>query len=166
MSLNTLNQQDNQNLQQTLLQCCHSQAWAKRMLTCRPFHNREALYTAAKQCWEHLTETDYLEAFSAHPKIGDINSLKKKYQATAALSEQEQSGVETASDETLQNLAAGNQRYENRFGFIFIVCATGKSAQEMLELLHMRLQHNREQEIVIAAQEQLKITLIRLEQLL
>jgi 2-oxo-4-hydroxy-4-carboxy-5-ureidoimidazoline decarboxylase len=106
-----------------------------------------------------------LEAFEQHPKIGDINSLKKQYANTVAWASNEQAGVDAASDEVLQALAKGNDDYERKFGYIFIVCATGKSAGEMLELLQSRLTNDPESEIKIGAEEQNKITKLRLEKL-
>ena len=109
---------------------------------------------------------DWKEAFAHHPKIGDFESLKKKFASTRGWAEQEQSGSQNASMAVLQALALANQTYENRFGYIFIVCATGKSAEEMLKILESRLNHDPKIEIKIAAQEQDKITKIRLEKLI
>ena len=95
-----------------------------------------------------------------------MNSLRKKYASTKALAAGEQSAVSQASEETLQALAQGNLDYEKKFGFIFIVCATGKSALEMLELLQARLPNTREQELLNAAREQHAITVLRLQKLL
>lgn len=115
--------------------------------------------------WEQTTESDWMEAFSHHPKIGDVKSLEKKFASTAAWASGEQASVNEASQEVIQKLAKGNEDYEKKFGFIFIVCATGKSAPEMLELLEIRLPHEREKELRIAANEQNKITHIRLDKL-
>jgi OHCU decarboxylase len=95
-----------------------------------------------------------------------VNSLKAKYAATGHLAAAEQAGVSDASDAVITRLAAGNAAYEQRFGFIFIVCATGKTAAEMLALLEERLDNDRDTELAIAAEEQLKILMIRLEKLL
>ena len=105
-------------------------------------------------------------AFEAHPKIGDIKSLKAKYASTEALASGEQAGARVAPEAVLQRLKDGNDAYLHKFGFIFIVCATGKSAEQMLELLEQRLPNSREQELRIAAEEQAKITHIRLDKLL
>jgi 2-oxo-4-hydroxy-4-carboxy-5-ureidoimidazoline decarboxylase len=110
-------------------------------------------------------EADWQEAFSHHPKIGDIDTLKEKFAATTQWTEGEQASAKEASQQTLQQLAEGNQAYEQRFGYIFIVCATGKSADEMLQLLQQRLYNNPEVEIQIAMEEQLRITRLRLEKL-
>jgi 2-oxo-4-hydroxy-4-carboxy-5-ureidoimidazoline decarboxylase len=136
------------------------------MLEQRPFEDETELLAAASRLWNQLGPDDWKEAFSHHPKIGDINSLRKTFAATSAWAEGEQSGVHGASEETLGMLAESNAEYERRFGYIYIVCATGKSAGEMLALLVERLKNNPETELSVAATEQLKIIHIRLEKLL
>ncbi|MEQ8802229.1 MAG: 2-oxo-4-hydroxy-4-carboxy-5-ureidoimidazoline decarboxylase, partial [Haliea sp.] len=113
-----------------------------------------------------LGEADLLEAFEGHPKIGDVNSLKAKYSSTKALAAGEQSSVDEAGDAIIEALARGNSEYEEKFGFIFIVCATGKSAREMSGLLQARLPNDRATELANAAGEQRKIFQIRLSKLL
>lgn len=135
------------------------------MLARRPFANEEAVGHAASEIEASLQRADWLEAFTAHPRIGDLDSLKKKFAATATWAEGEQAGVAGAADEVLLALAEGNRLYEQRFGHIFIVCATGKSAVEMLTLLRARLPNSPEDELGIAAAEQAKITRLRLEKL-
>ena len=120
----------------------------------------------AEEQWYQCSEEDWKEAFAHHPKIGDIDSLKKKFASTANWASGEQSGVDTASQQTIEALAKGNKEYEKKFGYIFIVCATGKSADEMLGLLTTRLLNDPKDEIEIAADEQNKITKLRLEKLL
>ncbi len=132
----------------------------------RPFRSRDTLMTAADTIWQNLEPSEWKDAFGHHPKIGDIESLKQKFGSTATWAEGEQSGVQTASDEILMKLAEGNKEYEEKFGYIFIVCATGKSAHEMHLLLEQRLQNDPEHELTITAEEQRKITRIRLEKLL
>ena len=151
-----------QEARRLLTTCCGSSAWVERMLRRRPFRNGERLATAAHEAWVDLTHTDWLEAFSHHPKIGDRASLAKRFAATAHLSVQEQRGVDDATAQVLDDLAAGNRAYEQKFGYIFIVCATGRSAAEMLSLLRERLANDVAKEIRIAAEEQAKITAIRL----
>jgi 2-oxo-4-hydroxy-4-carboxy-5-ureidoimidazoline decarboxylase len=148
-----------------LTSCCGSSAWVERMLRRRPFGNADALLTAAPQAWLDLTHTDWLEAFSHHPKIGDRASLARRFAATAHLSSHEQSGVADASAQVLDELAAANRTYEEKFGYIFIVCATGKSAAEMLAMLRARLLNDGETEIRVAAAEQAKITDLRLQRI-
>ncbi len=145
--------------------CCGASAWVEGMLARRPFESRETLLATARDEWFSLEPSDWLEAFGHHPKIGDREALRQRFARTAHLSEREQSGVDGASEEILAALAEGNREYERRFGYIFIVCATGKSAGEMLELLRTRLPNPPDVEIRIAAGEQAKITELRLEKL-
>ena len=133
------------------------------MLSRRPYGSRRALVDAARDVWASLTPADWREAFTHHPKIGDRDALRTRFAATRTLSETEQAGVSAATDAVLDALSEGNRVYEQRFGYIFIVCATGKTADEMLALLHSRLDNDPAREIQIAAAEQAKITAIRLE---
>lgn len=150
--------------EEILYGCCASNRWVKEVSAGRPFAGEAALFERTVSAWfEACGEADYLEAFAGHPRIGDLESLQKKFAATADWAGTEQSGVNRAPAETLEKLAKANEIYENRFGFIFIVCATGKSAEEMLAVLEERLQHSREEELAVAATEQFKITLIRLQ---
>ena len=146
--------------------CCTSSRWIEGMAARRPFVSIQQCQEVAADVWRELGETDYLEAFEGHPKIGDVTSLRKKYAHTKQLASGEQSSVNTASEDVIQALADGNTQYENQNGFIFIVCATGKSAAEMLEILQARLPNSREQELETAAGEQAKITAIRIDKLL
>ncbi|MBT3518017.1 MAG: 2-oxo-4-hydroxy-4-carboxy-5-ureidoimidazoline decarboxylase [Candidatus Marinimicrobia bacterium] len=146
--------------------CCGATNWVKRIIASRPIDSKGALLKVAEEIWFSLKSEDWLEAFTHHPKIGDIESLREKFHNTKSISENEQSGVNDASENTLKNLAKSNQLYEDKFGFIFIVCATGKSADQMLTLIKMRLNNNIETEMQNAAKEQNKITQLRLEKLL
>lgn len=128
----------------------------------RPFGRDAKLLAAARIEWFGLSEVDWLEAFSHHPRIGDRAGLDARFPATHDLSSKEQASVGGANAEVIAALAEANERYFDRFGFIFIVCATGKSAEEMLVLLRERLQHDRPTELRIAAEEQAKITALRL----
>lgn len=166
MSLETINNVSEQQAARFFYQCCSATAWVKKMVASRPYASREQLMDTATTHWQGLSEQDYLQAFDGHPKIGDVNSLKHKYTNTKVLAAGEQSGVEQATGEVIQALAEGNAQYQQKFGFIFIVCATGKSAKQMLYLLQQRLPNDRDTELVIAAQEQQKIFQIRLEKLL
>jgi OHCU decarboxylase len=148
-----------------LTNCCAAQKWVSSLLAYRPFANDDTLFAACDAAAAALTEPDWLEAFAAHPLIGDVDSLRKKYAATKQLAVGEQSGVDVASETTLRELAELNRTYAERFGFIFIVFATGKTADEMLGILKSRINNSRDQELAIAAAEQLKITRLRLEKL-
>lgn len=145
-----------------LAACCGSRRWVDRMLGRRPFLSREALLDAARDEWFALSPADWREAFSHHPKIGDRDSLRRRFAATRHLSEKEQAGVAGATDDVLAALAEGNAAYESKFGYIFIVCATGRSAGEMLAILRARLGNDPDTEVRTAAGEQAKITELRL----
>ncbi|RKR83809.1 2-oxo-4-hydroxy-4-carboxy-5-ureidoimidazoline decarboxylase [Mucilaginibacter gracilis] len=151
--------------QDALFQCCGSTTWVNLMLTAFPVEDLVDLLEYADEKWQQCKKKDWLEAFTHHPKIGDVASLKQKFASTANWASGEQAGVNTAPDDVLNALAKGNTDYEEKFGFIFIVCATGKSAGEMLWLLQSRLPNDPDKEIEIAAAEQAKITRIRLEKL-
>jgi len=148
--------------QEILRRACGSTEWVDRMMLRRPFGSDEALKTAAREEWFALGEDHWLEAFWHHPKIGDRASLETRFPKTHDLSEKEQAGVDLARAETLDALAEANATYLDRFGFIFIVSATGKSAEQMLQLLRDRLNNDRATELRIAAEEQAKITALRL----
>ena len=142
--------------------CCGSERWVERMMRSRPFASRETVLSAARDAWLALDETDWKEAFSHHPKIGDRDALGRRFPESGHLSAREQAGVDGAHGDVLSELASRNQEYEARFGYIFIVCATGKSAAEMLALLRQRLTNDPADEIRLAAGEQAKITALRL----
>lgn len=146
--------------------CCGAKKWVTQMADRRPFSTRDELLAAADTIWNALAPSEWKGAFEHHPRIGDIETLKEKFASTATWAEGEQSRVRTASDEILMKLAAGNKGYEEKFGYTFIVCATGKSAVEMLDLLKQRIDNGDDKELAIAAEEQRKITRIRLEKLL
>jgi 2-oxo-4-hydroxy-4-carboxy-5-ureidoimidazoline decarboxylase len=149
-----------------LTRCCGSARWVDRMLEGRPYASATALFELAERVWNELGRDDYLEAFSHHPQIGaDLAELQQKFASTSAWSASEQSGAGGAGLATLEALRDGNRAYLERFGFIFIVCATGKSAAEMLALLRARLPNDPAVEVSIAAAEQAKITKLRLEKL-
>ncbi len=149
----------------TLLQCCAATRWVDAVLDLRPYSSVEGLLQAAKNCWSSMEEPDYLEAFDGHPKIGDPASLKAKYAATHTMASNEQASVQQANEKIIMDLASCNQAYEDKFGFIFIICATGKSADEMLSSIKARLVSNREKELQLAAMEQGKITSLRIDKL-
>lgn len=149
-----------------LTRCCGAARWVTGMLTRRPFGSDDALFAAADEVWSAATRDDVLEALTHHPRIGaNMDELRKKFATTASWSAGEQSGASSASEETLTALRDGNLRYEARFGHIFVVCATGKTAAEMLALLEARLSHDADEELRVAQQEQGKITKLRLEKL-
>ena len=138
--------------------CCGAGRWVERMLTQRPFKNADEVFASAERIWWDIGREDWLEAFAAHPRIGERTG-----DAAAA---REQAGAETAGVATKAALAEANRAYEARFGYIYIVCAAGKSGEEMLALCRTRLANPPETELRIAAEEQLKITRLRLTKLL
>ncbi len=135
------------------------------MVARRPFANDDHLRQLSADIWQALPRDEWLAAFAAHPKIGDVHSLQKKYASTATWAATEQGSIAQANDDTLHDLARYNHDYEAKFGYIFIVCATGRSAAEMLAILKSRIDNAPEIELPIAAAEQLKITLLRLAKL-
>lgn len=143
--------------EEALLACCGSRAWARQVAESRPFRDLADLEEKSDRIWRSLGREDWLEAFAVHPRIGEPGSR---------WSEQEQAGAREADAQTLAELVEANRAYESRFDHIFIVCATGKSAGEMLGLLRGRLDNDPEAELRIAAEEQRKITHLRLEKLL
>lgn len=166
MTIQALNHLPEEQLREQLFNCCGSTKWVDLMLKQLPFASHQDILDAAVTQWNHCVEPDWREAFTHHPKIGDVASLTKKFAATAAWASGEQQSVQQATATVIQQLAEGNAAYEEKFGFIFIVCATGKSAEEMLQLLQLRLPNDVETELHIAQAEQMKITLIRLNKLL
>jgi 2-oxo-4-hydroxy-4-carboxy-5-ureidoimidazoline decarboxylase len=145
----------------SLMSCCASRRWAHTVATLRPFKDEDALFVAADSIWVQMQEPDRMEAFHAHPRIGE----RKPAQASAQSKEwssQEQAAVHDSKAEILAALAAGNLRYEELFGFTYIVCATGKSAEEMFAILKIRLANDRQSELQEAVEQQRQITQIRL----
>ena len=147
-----------------LLACCGSERWARRMVQRRPFEDASDLVAAADAIWLELAPENWLEAFSKHPKIGEKAQQESKQER--AWSEQEQAAAKLTPELTKAALAEGNRAYEKRFGYIFIVCASGKTAEEMLAILSARLQNDPDTELRIAAEEQRKITELRLKKFL
>jgi OHCU decarboxylase len=152
--------------EKTLLQCCGSKRWAREMVQAGPYQNAETLIAKANDVWWSLDPEDWLEAFRSHPKIGEKKAAAPVSDRSRQWSGQEQAGVSNASRETVDALAALNHAYEQRFGFIFIICATGKTSEEMLSALRQRLNNDTATELHIAAAEQSKITELRLKKLI
>ena len=161
-SLNRLSEERQADL---LGRCCGSSRWIESMLQRIPFADWSSVRAAADEIWRELDREDWLEAFSDHPRIGDIDALRARFASTRAWASGEQSGVDSASEEVLAGLAMGNRHYEERFGYIFIVCATGKSAAAMLKLLQERLGNSPEEELPVAAEQQRQIMQLRLDKL-
>jgi 2-oxo-4-hydroxy-4-carboxy-5-ureidoimidazoline decarboxylase len=166
MTIQDLNHLPPTELKETFYKCCGSTAWVNKMMGLLPMEELVELLDFAEEQWYTCTEDDWREAFSNHPKIGDLESLQKKFATTAEWAGDEQGGIHNAGTETIKALADANKGYEKKFGYIFIISASGKSAEEMLGVLEERLKNDPATEINMAAEEQNKITLIRLQKLL
>lgn len=150
----------------TLLRCCGSSTWVRGMLARRPFADDEAVLAAADAAWAGIAPDDVREALSHHPALGeDLAVLRERFATTAGWSSNEQAGVAAADEATLVALRDGNRHYRERFGFTFVMCATGKSAAEMLAALRGRIDNAPDRELAIAAVEQAAITRLRLRKL-
>jgi allantoicase len=152
-----LNAKTPELFEERVLACCGSRAWASRLQAARPFATFEALLQTADDVWAGLPPDDRREAFAAHPRIGE--------RVGSAWARDEQAGAAVASDEIVRALEAGNREYEERFGQVFLINATGKTAEEMLEALRERLGNDADAELAEAAEQQRQITRIRLEKL-
>ena len=161
MTLGELNALDASRAGAEFLRCCGSPRWASAMAAARPFGTLSAMQEKGDAIWASLDRSDWLEAFAAHPKIGALEAVS----AVSAWSAAEQAGMDTADTSTAARLSALNADYEARFGYIFIVCATGKSPGEMLALLAARMHNAPDDELQIAAAEQRAIAGLRLAKL-
>jgi len=147
--------------------CCGSKRWAEAMVAAHPFQSAAEMFGVAEHIWWHLEEKDWRQAFKHHPEIGtEVSEIQDKHATTSDLSAEEQAGIADAALETLSALATANATYRDRFGFVFLISATGKSADDVLSALRMRIMNSPEDEVRHAAAEQAKITRLRLEKLL
>lgn len=161
MTLSVFNTLNKEAAAKHLHDCCGSTKWVSDIMEHFPFASEKELVNQSTKIWyDDCSQADWRESFTHHPKIGDVKSLTEKFAG------KEQAGVAVATSETIQALAQANTDYENKFGFIFIVCATGKSANEMLQLLLDRLKNTVDEELHIAMGEQQKISIIRFKKLL
>ena len=159
MKLSEFNLVDKNAAKTFLLSCCHGERWSDKVINARPYPSKSQLLDSAKVFWMGVDESEALIAFSHHPKIGDMRVLRNKY---AKQANAEQGQVKEASDKILHDLMNQNENYEDKFGFIFIVFASGKSAEQMLALLKERINNTRSQEIQNAIIEQGKILVNRI----
>jgi OHCU decarboxylase len=150
--------------QSKLMDCCGSARWAARVAAQRPYGDIEALRKTADSAWWKLERADWLEAFSHHPQIGAKPASGSD--SARQWAEGEQSVARSATEDVKERLARANRAYFEKFGYIYIVCATGKTAEGMLAILNQRLQNDRDGEISVAAEQQRLITRIRLDKLL
>jgi OHCU decarboxylase len=160
-TLSSWNEASPQAALDAMLACCGARRWAAAMVALRPIGSVHELSPAADRIWCRMEEADWMEAFACHPRIGEQKAAHAS-KKSEAWSQQEQSSAETAAARVMAELAAGNALYEQRFGFTYIVCATGKSAEEMLAILDRRLSNDRSTELREAAEQQRQITQIRL----
>lgn len=148
-----------------LLTVCGSKKWAEAMTAKRPFANMQSMISEADRIWFSLEKSDWLEAFLHHPRIGERNLSQPKFASTAVQSTKEQSGMAAATEEQRREFAAGNVEYERKFGHVFLICATGNTADAMLVQLRARLKNDAATELANAAKEQSMIVRLRLERL-
>ena len=165
MTFENLNNLPLKQLRHELGKCCGSSKWIQQMTQFLPFESLDQILHQSQESWATCSEIDWLEAFSYHPCIGE-KEIEEKFSSTANLANKEQSTVRSASKKVISELAELNDKYFKKFGFIFIVFATGKSAEEMLNVLKIRIKNNSTKEKEIAATEQIKITQLRLKKLL
>jgi len=167
MTLNEFNKLSKQEAIFELEKCCVSKCWIQHMIENMPFDSADELILKGAALWyEQCRELDWQAAFEGHPKIGDITSLKEKYSATKNWASNEQSNIAEADEKIVKALAKANEDYLNKFGYIFIVSASGKSAKAMLSIISARLNNTKEDELHVAMGEQHKITVIRLTKLI
>jgi OHCU decarboxylase len=164
MTLEEFNALPSPEAELLLLDCCGSARWAATVASRRPYETADALHKAADSVWWKLGREDWLEAFGQHPQIGD--KLASGSESAQRRADHEQSGARVAGDEVKTRLARANRAYFDKFGYIYIVCATGKSAEGMLAILNQRLQNDLASELSVAAEQQRLITRIRLDKLL
>jgi len=165
-SLGKFNRLPRQRMIRALLDCCGSKKWAQQMAALRPFAGEEQLLSAADKTWGALSREDWLEAFQHHPPIGETKARARQSANASRWSVKEQSSVKKAAPEVLEALAEQNRAYAEKFGHVFLICATGKSKEEILNALRRRLPNDPDTELRVAAEEQRKITRLRLERLL
>jgi 2-oxo-4-hydroxy-4-carboxy-5-ureidoimidazoline decarboxylase len=145
-----------------ILPCCGSKAWADAITARRPWPDEKVLLTASDEVWHSLSESDWLEAFRSHPRIGESSTPKGVSPRAATWSEQEQRSIAQGGEAVRLALAGANREYERRFNRVFIVCATGKSPEEILKIVQRRLNNDERTELLEVAEQQRQITQIRL----
>ena len=166
MTFSDLNTLPLEALKEELTKCCGSSSWVNKMSALHPFTSEDQLFNMAERLWHECNEEDWKEAFTHHPKLGDIESLKEKYANTKDWAKDEQAAAKESSPEVLEELAYNNKVYEEKFGFIYILYATGKTAKVILSILRIRLNNDLATELIMSMVEQNKITKLRLEKML
>jgi OHCU decarboxylase len=165
-SLENFNRLPRQRALRALLDCCGSKKWAQQMVARRPFVGEADLLEAADKTWSALAREDWLEAFLHHPPIGQTRAGTKQSATASLWSAKEQSSAQKAAPQVLRALAEQNRAYAEQFGYVFLICATGKTSVEILDAVRQRLPNDPDTELRVAAEEQRKITRLRLEKLL
>lgn len=158
MTIESFNELAAHDAVRTLLACCGSRRWAEKVAGQRPFDGPQSLLDEADRAWFSLDEADWLEAFTQHPRIGERKEASTAY---LAHSQAEQAAAQETVKDVADGLLTGNQMYEARFGFRYIVFASGRTAPELLAVLRKRLTHTREAELLEAARQQHRITTLR-----
>ena len=166
MTLERLNTMPPAEAETALLDCCASREWARRVVGMRPFRDRQALIDAAEKVWLGLARSDWVEAFRAHPRIGESKGPSEASERQRAWSKGEQEKAARADDTLRVELASLNEEYDSMFGFIFIICAAGLSTKQIINAMLDRMKNDGGTELRTAAAEQAKITRLRLEKLL
>lgn len=164
--LDELNAASSQEAADILATLCTSTAWVSAMVDARPFVSEPELVAASKQAFSALTDGDWLDAFSGHPRIGDTAELEQRFAGSGRHSASEQAGLDGAASDVIERLANRNDEYYERYGHVFLICATGKTAAEMLAALEQRMEQGPDAELQTAAQEQQKITMLRIDKYL
>lgn len=142
--------------------CCGARGWVQAMLGCRPFTDDDDVIAQAQRAWWSLGREDWLEAFAHHPRIGQVDGRAAEATGTRAWATEEQAGALKAPEQERARFVDANRRYEERFGHVFLICATGRTAAEMYAALEQRMENDPDRELEIAAGEQAKITRLRL----
>jgi 2-oxo-4-hydroxy-4-carboxy-5-ureidoimidazoline decarboxylase len=161
-ALTKWNALDNDTAAAEILPCCASSRWARELAEARPFADEAALFDGSDAIWLNLAPADWDEAFRSHPRIGERKTAEMATAQSTEWSRREQSGVDSSSARIRAELERGNRLYEERFGRIFLVCASGKTATAMLEILERRLQNDPQTELQEAVEQQRQITQLRL----
>lgn len=160
MDLETLNEMSESAARDAFLACCGTERWAAAMAARRPYGSVDAVQRTAERLWWELDEEDWLQAFQAHPRIGERSDGSGR---SARWSRGEQAGV---GGRAVRRLAEANREYEERFGYLFVICAAGRDGDEILGELEERMRNDPPDELQIAAGEQAEITRLRLDKLL
>ncbi|WP_158770213.1 2-oxo-4-hydroxy-4-carboxy-5-ureidoimidazoline decarboxylase [Paraglaciecola sp. L1A13] len=162
MTLDELNNSTVEAAEEFFAQTCAAKRWVTKMQEQRPYANKPNVLQRAQANWQDMGREDFLQAFDAHPMIGDISSLREKYASTKAMASNEQDGARQADEVTLLALQKLNLAYKEKHGFIFIICASGLDAHTMLKEIEQRIENTTATEISNASDEQIKITILRI----